>query len=111
MSDPTEATIPPANTPAEINIHLGYLRRDILDMKASTEKSLTEIKGQINALDDHYVSEARFLPIEELAKINAKGLKDLTEWKDTFNGKMIGFGLAISVVSAVVSFALSYFLK
>lgn len=111
MTESTETLIPPANTPAEINIHLGYLRRDILDMKNTTEKSLTAIKEQINDLENHYVNESEFRPIADLAKQNAKDIKTLTEWKDTFNGKLIGFGLGISIATSVITFALTYYLK
>lgn len=103
--------IPPANTPAEINIHLGYLRRDILSLTATTEKKLGEITNQISKLDDHYISEAEFRPVADETKQMIATLKGLTEWKDTFSGKMIGFGLGISAATSVITFILTYLFK
>ncbi len=111
MPDSPETTIPSANTPAEINIHLGYIRRDILDMKRTTSDSLQEIKTQISDLDDHYVNESQFVPLKESHEQLIIDVRNLTEWKDTFNGKMIGFGIGISVATSVVTFVLTYFLK
>jgi len=106
-----EGPIPPANTSAEVNIHLGYLRRDILNLTAQTSKDLGDIKSQISDLDDHYISEAEFGPIRDSVKQNAEDIRRLIEWKDTFNGKMIGFGAAISIITAAVSFFLNNFIK
>ncbi len=111
MADSNETEIPPANTPGEINIHLGYLRRDILDMKKTTETTLNEIKTQISNLDDHYVSEGRFNPLKESHDQLIIDVRALTEWKDTFSGKMIGFGLGISVATSAVTFFLTYLFK
>lgn len=111
MIDSTETAIPIANTPAEVNIHLGYLRRDILDLKVTTQKDLKEIKDQITDLDDSYVKKEQFDPFVESHKQVLIDVRLLTEWKDTFNGKMVGFGVGISVATSAVTFLLTYYLK
>lgn len=103
--------LPDAKTPAEVNIHLGYIRRDIQNLQQETKTALDGIAKKIEDLDDHYITESEFRPVAELTKANAAAIKELTEWRDTFNGKLIGFGLAISAVSALLSFALNYFFK
>lgn len=110
MSD-QENLIPPATTPGEINTHLGYLRRDIRILTDSTKEQLEAITAQIKNLDDHYTTESEFRPVADMVKQHEKDIKNLTEWRDTFNGKMIGFGLAISVITSLVTFLLTYFLK
>lgn len=109
MAEHSDNSIPPANTPAEINIHLGYIRRDILNLQEETRKSIGEVSKQISSLDDHYITESEFRPIANLVKENAMELIKMKEWRDTFNGKMLGFGTAIAFASAVLSFALNYF--
>ncbi len=106
-----DVTIPAATTPGEINTHLGYLRRDILNLSKETSKRLDEITKQIQTLDDHYISESEFRPTADLAKTTALEMKSLTEWKDTFNGKMIGLGIGISVATSAITFILTYFIK
>jgi hypothetical protein len=101
--------IPAANTPAEVNIHLGYIRRDIQNLQQETTKAIDMLGRKIDGLDDHYVTESEFRPIADQAKASASELKLITEWRDTFNGKMIGLGLAIAAGSALLSFALNYF--
>lgn len=99
MADP-ESAIPPANTPAEINIHLGYIRRDILAQGKAMTDGMKGLQEQISALDDHYVSEAAFAPVKDQTEENRKELVALKEWKDNFTGKMIGFAAGISAASA-----------
>lgn len=111
MDENQEPKIPEATTSGEINTHLGYLRRDIYNLTKSTKESLEGITKQIQNLDDHYITETEFRPVADLAKQNAKDIKVLTEWKDTFNGKMIGFGLAISVVTTLLTLAVTAFIK
>lgn len=111
MEDRSDQPIPTATTPAEVNIHLGYIRRDILNLSTTTEKVLQEIKDSIGKLDDHYVSEQSFQPFAESVVNLEKEVKGLSTWKDTLNGKMIGFGLGISVATSMVTFVLSYFIK
>lgn len=103
--------LPEAKTPSEVKIHLGYIRRDIQNLQQETAKAIDGIGKKIDALDDHYITEAEFRPIADLAKQNAEAIKSLTEWRDTFNGKMIGFGTAIALASTLLSFALNHFIK
>jgi len=109
MTEHSDNSIPPANTPAEINIHLGYIRRDILNLQEETRKSIGEVSRQISNLDDHYITESEYRPIAETVKSHEIELRALKEWRDTFNGKMLGFGTAIALASTLLSFALNYF--
>lgn len=106
-----EPKIPEATTSGEINTHLGYLRRDIYNLTKSTKESLEGITKQIQNLDDHYITESEFRPIADQVKTNTADIKKMTEWKDTFNGKMIGFGLAISIVTTLLTLAVTAFMK
>ena len=108
MADP-ETAIPSATTPEGVNIHLGYIRRDLLDMKNQNQKDLKDIKDSINGLGDHYVSEEAFGPVAEQTELNRKDLVAMKEWKDTLNGKLIGFGFGISATTAVITFAITHF--
>lgn len=103
--------IPAANTPAEVNIHLGYIRRDILNLQQETTKALENLGRKIDGLDDHYITESEFRPYAKTTEANAAELKLLTEWRDTFNGKMIGIGIAIAAGTSALTFALNYFFK
>ncbi len=110
MSD-QDQPIPTAQTPAEVNIHLGYIRRDILTLATDTKEAMKKIQESVSSLDDHYVSEASFKPFSEAVQKHEGLIESLVTWKDTLNGKMIGFGLGISVATSVVTFVLSYFIK
>lgn len=110
MND-NQSEIPAANTPTEINIHLGYIRRDIQDMKKASEESFKDIKTQIKDLDNNFISEVQFKPFRESQKILIDDVRTLTEWKDTFTGKMVGFGLGISISTSIATFILTYFIK
>lgn len=101
--------LPAANTPAEVNIHLGYIRRDIQNLQQETKSALDGIAKKIEDLDDHYITESEFRPVSDQTKASALELKALTEWRDTFNGKMIGLGIAISFASAALTFIINKF--
>ncbi len=103
----SDAVVSDAKTQGEVNVHLGYIRRDIIDMKKDTTEKLQEIKEQITKLDDHYISEAEYKPVRDAVEAHGKEIKSLTEWRDTFNGKIIGFGVAISIATSVLTFALT----
>lgn len=101
--------IPAAQTPSEVNIHLGYIRRDIQNLQQETKQALEGIGKKIDSLDDHYITESEFRPVSDQTKASALELKALTEWRDTFNGKMIGLGIAISFASAALTFIINKF--
>lgn len=103
--------IPSANTPAEVNIHLGYIRRDIQLLQTETKAAIESVAKKIDQLDDHYITETEFRPSAEKVKDHELQLKALTAWRDTFNGKMMGFGAAVALASTLLSFALNYFIK
>jgi len=100
ISMPDAAEMPPATTPEGVNIHLGYIRRDLLDMKKQSAADLQEIKNSLSALGDHFVSEEAFKPITEAVEAHGKNLKELNTWKDNLQGRMIGFAAGISAASA-----------
>lgn len=108
MLNEQETVIPAANTPQEVNIHLGYIRRDIHNLSQATTQSIKDLGKKIDELDDHYITEAEFRPVSDMAKASAQEVKQLREWRDTFSGKMIGFGLAISIASSAITFLLNY---
>lgn len=99
MAEGREEMAPP-QTPQEVGIHIGYLRRDISDMKKQQEGDMKEIKKSLSDLGTHYVSNDIFNPFADLTTTNAKDLSTFKEWKDTLTGKMIGFGSGLSVASA-----------
>lgn len=105
-----ETLIPPATTPGEINTHLGYLRRDIKILTDSTKEQLQTITKQIQNLDDHYTTETEFRPFADQVKQNSRDIKVIVEWKDTLNGKILGFGVAISVVTSLLTIGLTYWI-
>lgn len=109
MMNSTDVDLPPANTPAEVNIHLGYIRRDIRTLTDTTNLALGNLAKKIDELDDHYITESKFRPIADDVKAHDNQLKELTEWRDTFNGKLVGFGCAIAAASTLASFVLNYF--
>lgn len=111
MPDHKDEMIPAAQTPAEVNVHLSYIRRDIKVLQDETKNTLANIEKKIDNLDDHYIIESEFQPIVKAVEAHDTALKGLTEWRDTFNGKMAGFSLAIVVASSALSFALNYFLR
>lgn len=111
MTETKENLIPEANTAGEINTHLSYLRKDIADLKQDNKEQFKVIADQIKDLDDHYITEQEFRPIANAVKENTIQIKLLTEWKDTFTGKMIGFGVAISIASSFMAFLLNHFYK
>lgn len=61
----SEAPVPQANTPGELNIHLGYIRKDLLDIKNQSAKDLKEIKDQITTMVDHFITEQEFAPYKD----------------------------------------------
>lgn len=111
MDEHQEPKIPEATTPGEINTHLGYLRRDIYNLTKSTSEQLKGIREQITNLDDHYITESEFRPVADTVKQQTVDIKSLTEWKDTFNGKMIGFGIGISLMTSLLTLLITYLLK
>lgn len=101
--------IPPANTPAEINIHLGYIRRDIIQSANVTAEAIKGLKEDIGNLDDHFVSDEAFKPMVDQLNHNTADIGKLKEFRDTLNGKLVGFGVGISAATSVITFALVYF--
>lgn len=99
MAD-AESTIPAPQSPAEIAIHIGYLRRDIASIGERYEAGMKEISSRLESLGDHFITEAEFRPVAELAETNQKSISSLKEWKDNLNGKLIGFATGISAASA-----------
>jgi len=78
MNEPiTEAPLPPANTQGEVNVHLGYIRRDLLDIKNQNAKDLKEIKDQIGNIGNHYVTQSEFVDIKKTVESNTSDIKDI----------------------------------
>lgn len=88
----TEETIPSAGSLAEVNIHLGYLRRDIQNLST-----------QIAEQDSHYINMDEFKPIVETVAKHDKSIEKLEAFSNTLNGKLIGFGLAIGVFVSIAT--------
>lgn len=107
MSD-VDDVIPPANTPSEVNIHLGYIRRDIRELGTAIAAGLKRVDEQVGGLDDHYVSRAEFSPVAEQTKKNTADLEEIKTFRDNLTGKLFGFGSGISVATAALTFALTY---
>jgi len=100
MAD-TESTIPPPQTPAEIAIHIGYLRRDIAGIAERQEKDMKELRIALQDLGTHFVSEAEFRPYADQTQANKKDLETLKSWRDNLSGRMVGFAAGISGASAL----------
>lgn len=83
------------------------LHRDMGHMQKSLEKIETNTNNWDALLEskaDKKEIEARFAALE--VKIDI-----INTFKDTLNGKLIGFGSAISIVTAMLTFLATYLLK
>ena len=100
MAD-AESTIPAPQTPAEIAIHIGYLRRDIAQIGERYESGMKELFTRFETLTDHFITEAEFRPVADQGDSNAKDIKALNSWKDNLQGRMAGFAVGISAASAL----------
>lgn len=95
-----EGTIPAPQTPAEIAIHIGYLRRDIAGVSEKQESNFKEIRDAIAGLGDHFVGEQEFRPVADTVEAHSKEITTMRTWKDNLQGRMIGFAAGISAASA-----------
>ena len=87
-----QETIPPAGSLSEVNIHLGYLRRDVQDLGK-----------KIDDQSAHYINVDEFKPVlEQLAK-HDRDIEKLLAFANTLTGKLIGFGLAMGAAFAIIS--------
>lgn len=90
MTDTSSISEP--QTLREVSVHLEYLRNDI-----------KEVKTLIADQSMHYINIDEFNPIKDQQVINTKNIEALRIWQDRLIGKMIGFGLAIGAVFAIIS--------
>lgn len=105
----SDQVIPPANTPAEINIHLGYIRRDILDIKTENARNMQQLKDQIGNLN--FVSEQEFQSLSKMVADHETEIKSLTQSRDTLNGKLIGFAVSAGTFSSIITIIISHYWK
>lgn len=89
-----QETISAAGSLSEVNIHLGYLRRDIQQLG-------TKIDEQTN----HYINNDEFAPIKDAVDKHERAIVALERYQNTLTGKMIGFGLAMGVAFSIISVA------
>lgn len=101
MADSDDVIPAPTSLP-EVGIHLSYIRRDIRAVGKQLEEGFKN-------LDDHFVSHAEYSPVAQAVAEHTEDIKNLNSFKDTLNGKLIGFGTAISATSAIVTFLISKF--
>lgn len=104
MNETSEAPIPPANTQGEVNVHLGYIRRDLLDIKNQNAKDLKEIKEQISTIGDHYVTQLEFTDVKELTVSNKEDIKGL--YKIVY----IGLGV-VAALQFIAPFIITHYWK
>lgn len=95
-----DETIPAPQTPAEIAIHIGYLRRDIAGVSEKQESNFKEIRDAIANLGEHFIGEQEFRPVAETVASHSKEIGTIRTWKDNLQGRMIGFAAGISAASA-----------
>lgn len=93
-------SINPPHTPAEVGIHLSYIRRDVLELKAQQGKDMQELKTSIADLGNHFVTMSDFESVKKTTDNNAVQLKLITTWKDNLSGRMVGFATGLSAASA-----------
>lgn len=89
QEDSQQPPLPPANSPGEVNVHLGYIRRDLFDIKVQNAKDLKDIKDQISSLTDHYVSQLEFNPIKDAVENKLITKEEFEPIKDTVEKKLV----------------------
>lgn len=109
MSD-DNAEIPSPKTPAEVGIHVGYLRRDISDLKKQQEKDMSDIKKGLADLGAHFVSIDTFTPVAAAVVAQGIVIEDLKTFKDNLTGKLAVGGIGISILSSVAAAILVHWL-
>lgn len=100
MSDADDVIPAPTSLP-EVGIHLSYIRRDIRKVGQTVEDGF-------KSLDDKFVSHAEFQPVAETVGEHSLSIKSLESSRDNMNGKLIGFGVAISLASGVFTFVITH---
>ncbi len=95
-----KAETPPITDFGSMNIHLSYLRRDVTDLKADTNKSFEEIKKTLNTIGSNYVTVFDFAEHLKLDEDHEKRIRALERYS----------WIAVGAL-AVLQLVLKFFLK
>lgn len=95
-----ENKLPEATTLGEMNIHLAHLA-----------ESVRKIDDKLDGMDKRYVTQIEFIPIKEQVANNEKEIGGFKEWKDGLMGRLVGAGMVVGAVWAVIALLINHFWK